>query len=337
MKTAWRPRQEGCALLAGMYACLRLGHCLVGSRLGRDVGVTKYVEREIINHRQLVHPHIVQFKEVFLTPRYLGIVMEYAAGGDMFEYVVCKGGLRESEARWFFQQLIVAVDYIHRMGVANRDIKLENTLLDGSPRPLIKICDFGYSKHEKFQSAPGSRVGTPAYLAPEVIVMARGTTYDGKVADIWSCGVMLYVMLVGAYPFERPEDKHDTQKLQKMIQRILRVDYKWPTQGMPSPECQDLMSRILVADPAARITIKELQDHAWYMKDLPPGVKEMNDNMRMPPAGSQTEDEIRRVVAEAQHSEASVHAQGGGMQGWEDEYADDALDSEDPFEEEWGA
>lgn len=77
--------------------------------------MTKYVEREIVNHRQLVHPHIVQFKEVFLTNQYLCIAMEYAPGGDMFEYVVRKGGLRESEARWFFQQLIVAVDYIHRM------------------------------------------------------------------------------------------------------------------------------------------------------------------------------------------------------------------------------
>ncbi|EFN57456.1 hypothetical protein CHLNCDRAFT_34706 [Chlorella variabilis] len=257
--------------------------------------VTKYVEREIINHRQLVHPHIIQFKEVFLTQQHLSIAMEYAAGGDMFEYVVRKGGLRESEARWFFQQLIVAVDYIHRMGVANRDIKLENTLLDGSPRPLIKICDFGYSKHEKYQSAPGSRVGTPAYLAPEVIMTTKGKTYDGKVADIWSCGVMLYVMLVGAYPFERPEDKHDNQKLQKMIQRILRVEYDWPAHIKLSPECRDLMSRILVADPSKRITIHEIQDHPWYMKDLPPGVKEMNDNMRMPPAGSQARTEIAGI------------------------------------------
>jgi hypothetical protein len=77
--------------------------------------VTKYVLNEILNHRRLVHPHIVQFKELFLTPAHLGIAMEYAAGGDMFEYVVRKGGLREGEARWFFQQLIVAVDYIHRM------------------------------------------------------------------------------------------------------------------------------------------------------------------------------------------------------------------------------
>ncbi|KAL3134245.1 Serine/threonine-protein kinase srk2h [Trebouxia sp. C0009 RCD-2024] len=117
---------------------------------------------------------------VFVTSQYLAIVMEYAAGGDMFEHVVRKGYLQESEARWFFQQLLVGVDYVHRMGVANRDIKLENTLLDGSPRPLLKICDFGYSKHEKFQSAPGSRVGTPAYLAPEVIMTTKGQTYDGK-------------------------------------------------------------------------------------------------------------------------------------------------------------
>ena len=81
-----------------------------------------------------------------MTRKYLCIVMEYAPGGDMFEYVVRKNGLKEDEARWFFQQLIVAIDYCHRMGVANRDIKLENTLLDGSVRPLLKICDFGYSK-----------------------------------------------------------------------------------------------------------------------------------------------------------------------------------------------
>ena len=115
----------------------------------------------------------------------------------------------------------MGLDYCHKSGVVNRDIKLENTLLDKSPRPLVKLCDFGYSKSEKFQSAPGSRVGTPAYLAPEVILTTKGKTYDGKPADVWSCGVMLYVMLVGAYPFERPEDKQDPQKLQKMIQRIL--------------------------------------------------------------------------------------------------------------------
>lgn len=167
-------------------------------------------------------------------------------------------------------------------------------------------------------------MGTPAYLAPEVIMTTKGKTYDGKVADIWSCGVMLYVMLAGAYPFERPEDKHDPQKLQKMIQRILRVEYEWPSALRLSPECRDLMSQILVADPSKRITIQQLQDHPWYMKDLPPGVKEMNDNMRMPPAGSQSEEEIRSVVREAQG------APGGpaGMAAWEDDYIDDTLEAE---------
>lgn len=107
--------------------------------------------------------------QVFLTDHYLGIAMEYANGGDSFEYVRKKGGLHENEARWFFQQLIVALDYCHRKGVINRDVKLENTLIHWARKPLLKICDFGYSKDMKYQSAPASRVGTPAYLAPEVI------------------------------------------------------------------------------------------------------------------------------------------------------------------------
>lgn len=294
----------------------------------RGEKVTKYVEREIINHRMLVHPHIVQFKEVFLTPRYLCIVMEYAPGGDMFEYVVKKNGLKEDEARWFFQQLIVSIDYCHRMGVANRDIKLENTLLDGSVRPLLKICDFGYSKHEKFQSAPGSRVGTPAYLAPEVILTTMGKTYDGMIADIWSCGVMLYVMLVGAYPFERPEDKHDHQKLQKMIQRILRVEYSFPSHVNISDECRDMLSKILVREPHRRITIEGLQSHPWYLKNLPPGVKEMNNNLIVPHDGLQSVTEIKRIVQEASLL-GTASAPANQFLDNVDCYLDDAMEMED--------
>lgn len=285
--------------------------------------VTKYVEREILNHRDLVHPHIVQFKEVFLTPHYLAIAMEFASGGDMFEYVVRKNGLKEDEARWFFQQLIVGLDYCHKMGVVNRDIKLENTLLDSSPRPLVKICDFGYSKHEKFQSAPGSRVGTPAYLAPEVILTTRGKTYDGKIADIWSCGVMLYVMLVGAYPFERPEDKHDNQKLQKMIQRILHVDYHIPSHVRLSDDCKDLLKKVLVADPAKRLTIDGIYSHPWYTRNLPPGVREMNDRPQPPPEGLQSKEEIARIVTESRKAGTAAF---NGLQETDD-YIDDAMDS----------
>jgi serine/threonine-protein kinase SRK2 len=114
--------------------------------------------------------------------------MEYAAGGDMFQYVKARGGLDEGDARWFFQQLLIGIDYCHRMGVVNRDVKLENTLLDGGALPLVNICDFGYSKNEK-DSLPKSSVGTPGYTAPEVLSNAR--TYDGCAADVWSSGVML--------------------------------------------------------------------------------------------------------------------------------------------------
>ncbi|MEW5304040.1 MAG: hypothetical protein WDW38_003165 [Sanguina aurantia] len=291
----------------------------------RGEKITKYVEREIINHRCLVHPHIIQYKEVFLTPNHLCIAMEFAPGGDMFEYVVRKNGLKEDEARWFFQQLIVGLDYCHRMGVVNRDIKLENTLLDSSPRPLVKICDFGYSKHEKFQSAPGSRVGTPAYLAPEVILTTKGKTYDGKIADIWSCGVMLYVMLVGAYPFERPEDKHDNQKLQKMIQRILHVDYAIPAHIRLSDECKNLLSRILVADPQKRISVDSIYNHPWYCKGLPPGVREMNDRPQPPPEGLQSVEEIKKCIEDARKTGAGAS---GAVAGPEtDEYIDDAMDN----------
>ncbi len=109
--------------------------------------------------------------------------MEYAPGGDLFKVVSHLRGLSEDNARWFFQQIVLAIDYCHRMGVANRDIKLENTLLDGSVRPLVKLADFGFSKDENYQSAPGSRVGTPAYLAPEVITNVHGQSYDAKASS----------------------------------------------------------------------------------------------------------------------------------------------------------
>jgi serine/threonine-protein kinase SRK2 len=113
------------------------------------------------------------------------------------------------QARYFFQQLISGVSYCHSMQVCHRDLKLENTLLDGSDAPRLKICDFGYSKSSVLHSQPKSTVGTPAYIAPEVLLKKE---YDGKIADVWSCGVTLYVMVVGAYPFEDPEEPKNFRK-----------------------------------------------------------------------------------------------------------------------------
>ncbi|KAL5665593.1 hypothetical protein ACJX0J_025701, partial [Zea mays] len=171
--------------------------------------IDENVAREIINHRSLRHHNIIRFKEVVLTPTHLAIVMEYAAGGELFDRICSAGRFSEDEARYFFQQLICGVSYCHFMQICHRDLKLENTLLDGSPAPRLKICDFGYSKSSLLHSKPKSTVGTPAYIAPEVLSRRE---YDGKMADVWSCGVTLYVMLVGAYPFEDPDDPKNFRK-----------------------------------------------------------------------------------------------------------------------------
>ncbi|CAL8464870.1 g4405 [Coccomyxa elongata] len=262
-----------------------------------------YVEREIVNHSSLLHPHIVQFKEAFLTREYLAIAMEYVDGGDMFQYVKVRRGLQETEARWFFQQVMIALDYLHRVGVVSRDVKLENTLLDGNRRPLVKICDFGYSKHTEKDSVPKSRVGTPGYTAPEIVTNRRN--YDGKMVDVWSAGVMLYVMLFCTYPFERPEDdlKDATTKYRTVLQRVIKADFVFPHNIHISDECKDLISKILVVDPEKRLTVQQIQQHPWYLQDLPAGLDRFNDEclvkQRDMPEVAQNVEEVRKIVRDA--------------------------------------
>lgn len=264
--------------------------------IGRGQKIDENVRREIINHRSLRHPNIVRFKEVLLTPTHLAILMEYAAGGELFERICQAGRFSEDEARFFFQQLISGVSYCHAMQICHRDLKLENTLLDGSPDPRLKICDFGYSKSSLLHSQPKSTVGTPAYIAPEVLSKKE---YDGKIADVWSCGVTLYVMLVGAYPFEDPEDP---KNFKKTIGRILSAQYSIPNYVYVSADCRHLLTRIFVANPAKRITIPEIRNHPWFLKDLPRDLMEgaeasyQHDDPEHPP---QSVEEIMRILAEA--------------------------------------
>ncbi|TKY45720.1 Serine/threonine-protein kinase SRK2I [Spatholobus suberectus] len=258
--------------------------------------IDENVKREIINHRSLRHPNIIRFKEVILTPTHLAIVMEYASGGELFERIGNAGRFTEDEARFFFQQLISGVSYCHAMEVCHRDLKLENTLLDGSPALHLKICDFGYSKSSVLHSQPKSTVGTPAYIAPEVLLKQE---YDGKIADVWSCGVTLYVMLVGSYPFEDPNDPKD---FRKTIQRVLSVQYSIPDFVQISPECCHLISRIFVFDPAERITIPEILKNEWFLKNLPPHLmdeKIMGNQFDESDQPMQSIDAIMQIISEA--------------------------------------
>ncbi|KAL9238162.1 hypothetical protein vseg_012627 [Gypsophila vaccaria] len=284
--------------------------------------IDENVQREITNHRSLRHPNIVRFKQVILTPTHLAIVMEYASGGELFERICNAGRFSEDEARFFFQQLISGVSYCHAMQVCHRDLKLENTLLDGSPAPRLKICDFGYSKSSVLHSQPKSTVGTPAYIAPEVLLKKE---YDGKIADVWSCGVTLYVMLVGAYPFEDPEEP---KNFRKTIQRILNVQYSIPDYVHISPECHHLLSRIFVADPAKRITIPEIKKHEWFLKNLPADLMSEsmgNGEYEESDEPMQSIDEIMQII-----SEATIPAAGSQSL---NQYLADSLDIDDDMED----
>lgn len=264
--------------------------------------VTVYVERELMTHRIMWHPHVIKLYEVFLTSTHLAVVMEYAECGDMYDYVSRRGRLKEPKAQWIFQQLMVAVDYVHRMGVANRDIKLENTLLSGNlEQPLVKLCDMGFAKSLDMHSAPKSQVGTPSYFPPEVVSCKQ---YDGLKADIWSCGVMLFVMLYGTYPFERPGDESlpPAEQQKVLLKRIQEVDYVLRPSVPVSEAAKDMIRRMLVKDPLARITVAQIMEHPFFADGLPDGVKEMNEglvnNPNVPPR--QSEQEILALLAAAQ-------------------------------------
>ncbi|KAG9452539.1 hypothetical protein H6P81_005443 [Aristolochia fimbriata] len=294
----------------------------------RGKKIDENVQREIINHRSLRHPNIVRFKEVLLTPTHLAIVMEYAAGGELFERICSAGRFSEDEARFFFQQLISGVSYCHTMEICHRDLKLENTLLDGSPTPRLKICDFGYSKSALLHSQPKSTVGTPAYIAPEVLSRKE---YDGKIADVWSCGVTLYVMLVGAYPFEDPEDPRN---FRKTIGRIMSVQYSIPDYVRISADCRHLLSRIFVANPSKRITIPEIKKHPWFLKNLPKELVEgerTNYESMERDQPSQSTEEIMRIIQEARTPAVGVKTDGQSAAGNMDV---DEVDTDADAEEE---
>nr|BAV91469.1 protein kinase superfamily protein [Freesia alba] len=275
------------------------GELVAMKYIPRGQKIDENVAREIVNHRSLQHPNIICFKEVVLTSTHLAIVMEYAAGGELFERICSSGRFSEDEARYFFQQLISGVSYCHFMQICHRDLKLENTLLDGSPAPQLKICDFGYSKSSLLHSRPKSTVGTPAYIAPEVFARRE---YDGKLSDVWSCGVTLYVMLVGAYPFEDPADP---KNFRKTIGRIMGIQYKIPDHIHLSQDCKQLLSQIFVANPTTRISIREIRNHPWFLKKLPRELTAeaqaiyYKRDSNAPGFSLQSADDIMKIVKEA--------------------------------------
>ncbi|KAH6765309.1 CBL-interacting protein kinase 12 [Perilla frutescens var. hirtella] len=218
------------------------------------VGLMTQVKREISILRRVRHPNIVQLFEVMATKSKIFFVMEYVKGGELFSKVA-KGRLKEEVARKYFQQLISAVAFCHARGVYHRDLKPENILLDEDGN--LKVSDFGLSAISEQIKQDGlfhTFCGTPAYVAPEVLAR-KG--YEAAKVDIWSCGVILFVLMAGYLPF------HD-QNVMSMYKKIHKGDFRCPRWF--SPELIRLLTRLLDINPETRITIPEVMNTKWFKK-----------------------------------------------------------------------
>jgi len=194
--------------------------------------------------------------EVIDGPDTLHLVLEYVSGGELFDAIVNKGSYSEGDAANLVKQILEAIKYVHHLGIAHRDLKPENLLLSGEEgKDTIKIADFGLSKdfsQEQLQTS----CGTPDYVAPEVLM---GEPYDMGV-DIWSIGVITYVLLCGFPPFYG-----DTQK--DLFEMILsaRVEFPDPEWTEVSAEAKDFIKKILVLDPEKRLTAEQCLEHKWVV------------------------------------------------------------------------
>jgi len=220
------------------------------------VGLIDQIKREISVMKLVRHPNIVQLYEVMATKTKIYFVLEHVRGGELFNKVQ-RGRLKEDAARKYFQQLICAVDFCHSRGVYHRDLKPENLLLDENSN--LKVSDFGLSALAECKRQDGllhTTCGTPAYVAPEVI---NRKGYDGAKADIWSCGVILFVLLAGYLPF------HD-KNLMDMYKKIGKADFKCPSWF--STDVRRLLLRILDPNPSTRISMEKIMENPWFRKGL---------------------------------------------------------------------
>ncbi|KAI8628885.1 hypothetical protein F5Y19DRAFT_100603 [Xylariaceae sp. FL1651] len=248
------------------------------------------IYREVSILRGLSHPNIVRLHEMSETERHIGIVLEYASGGELFDYILTHRYLKDHAARRLFAQLISGVGYLHKKGIVHRDLKLENLLLDRN-RNII-ITDFGFAntfdpvdelteeeelnlsdrdfvKRVKLDKPKpdGTRrgdlmqtsCGSPCYAAPELVV--SDSLYTGRKVDVWSCGVILYAMLAGYLPFDDDPDNPEGDNINLLYKYIVNTPLTFPE--YVTPHARDLLRRILVPSPRKRADLFEVARHSW--------------------------------------------------------------------------
>ncbi|KAJ3057498.1 MAP microtubule affinity-regulating kinase 1 [Rhizophlyctis rosea] len=283
----------------GSFAKVKLGvHRLTGEKVAikvidkdrlPDAYSLRHVHREARIMRLLDHPNIVQLYEVMETKREVMLVLEYAGGGEVLDYIVAHGRLRESEAKRFMAMILDALIHCHSMNVVHRDLKAENLLL--SSDNCIKISDFGLSNIFDPTKTLTTCCGSPVYSAPELI---EGKRYVGPEVDAWSMGVNLYAMVVGDLPFA-------DNNLSGLYDAILKGRYELP--DYLSSECRDVITKLLVVNPKKRYTCAQARDHPWLASVPIEGPRRSAINPTPPSVSAavhiarpHTEEEIDREV-----------------------------------------
>lgn len=219
----------------------------------KNPDLQRKVQREIALMRLFDHPHLLKLIEVCESTHHYYIIMEYAPNGELFDFLVQNRTIETENAMQFFRQIIYGLEFLHSHAICHRDLKPENILLDENKD--IKIADFGFARWMKSNIAE-TYCGSPHYAAPEVI---RGIPYDGRMADIWSCGVILFALLAGRLPFNDPA-------IRNLLSKVKAGQYVMP--NFP-PEIQDLISRMLTVDVNQRINIEGIKEHPAFRIGLP--------------------------------------------------------------------
>ncbi|EOD52407.1 putative serine threonine protein kinase protein [Neofusicoccum parvum UCRNP2] len=258
--------------------------------LGSNPSRLPKIYREISILRGLQHPNIVRLHEMVETERHIGIILEYASGGELFDYILNHRYLKDNSARRLFAQLVSGVGYLHKKGIVHRDLKLENLLLDRNKN--IIITDFGFANtfdpndelgdeieynlgNKDFVKKTGLEIvgesghrrgdlmqtscGSPCYAAPELVV--SDSLYTGRKVDVWSCGVILYAMLAGYLPFDDDPANPEGDNINLLYKYIVSTPLTFPE--YVTPHARDLLKRILVPDPRKRADLFEVARHSW--------------------------------------------------------------------------
>ncbi|XP_019705616.2 CBL-interacting protein kinase 9 isoform X3 [Elaeis guineensis] len=256
-----------------------------------------FIKREISTMKLIKHPNVVQLYEVMASKTKIYIVLEFVNGGELFDKIVKHGRLKEDEARRYFQQLINAVDYCHSRGVYHRDLKPENLLLDSYGN--LKVSDFGLSAFAPQIREDGllhTACGTPNYVAPEVL---NDKGYDGTASDIWSCGVILFVLMAGYLPFDEPN-------LMALYKKICKANFSCPSWF--SSGAKKLVKCILDPNPHSRITIPQILEDEWFTKGYKPPCFEQGEDVSLEDVDAVFNDSEEHLVTEKKEKPESMNA-----------------------------